>query len=155
MVNLPFFVPLIFLCIYRTQHNCLSMMFPTAEFKGNPDFLGILNWIIQILHYLSLLFSLLIATCCYFTFLNGRVFSVLRHSLTSKWSFALHIASFSALKISFPELSLAEYLCLHKNHTYFMSSVITERLHKSLFYKFFWTNLSQVVLRRFYTERCV
>ena len=34
-----------------------------------------------------------------------------------------------------------------------MSSVTTERLCKSLFYKFFCTNLSQVVLRRFYTER--
>ena len=34
-----------------------------------------------------------------------------------------------------------------------MSSVTTERLYKSLFYKFFCTNLSQVVLRRFYTER--
>ena len=34
-----------------------------------------------------------------------------------------------------------------------MSSVTTERLYKSLFYKFFCTNLSQVVLRWFYTER--
>ena len=40
-----------------------------------------------------------------------------------------------------------------KNHIYFMSSVTTERLYKSLFYKFFCTNLSQVVLRRLYTER--
>ena len=34
-----------------------------------------------------------------------------------------------------------------------MSSVTTERFYKSLFYKFFFTNLSQVVLRWFYTEQ--
>ena len=34
-----------------------------------------------------------------------------------------------------------------------MSSVTTERLYKPLFYKFFCKNLSQVVLRWFYTER--
>ena len=34
-----------------------------------------------------------------------------------------------------------------------MSSVTTERLYKSLCYKFCSTNLLQVLLRRFYTER--
>ena len=34
-----------------------------------------------------------------------------------------------------------------------MFSVATERLYNSLFYKFFCTNLSQVILRRFYTEQ--
>ena len=34
-----------------------------------------------------------------------------------------------------------------------MSSVTTERLYKSLFYKFFCTNLSQVVLSWFYMEQ--
>ena len=142
--------------------------------KGNPNFQGILNWIIQILHYycrkqhkntentwiieqnvaISLLFFLLIATCASFAFLNNRVFSVLGHSLERhKWSFVLYIVSFSALKISFSKLSLAKYHCLHKNHTYFMSSVTTKRLYKSLFYKFFCTDLSQVVLRRFYIGR--
>ena len=67
-------------------------------------------------------FSLLIATCASFAFLNSRVFSVLGHSLERhKWSF--------------------------------VSSVTTKRLFKSLFYKFFCTSLSQVVLRRIYTER--
>ena len=102
-------------------------------FKGNPNFQGILNWIIQILHYycrkqhkniensriieqnLSLLFSLLTVTCASFAFLNGRVFSVLGHSFERhKWSFMLYIVSFSALKISFSKLSLAKYHCLHK-----------------------------------------
>ena len=102
---------------------------------------------------LSLLFCLLIATCASFSFLNGRVFPVLGHSLERhKWSFVLYIVSFSALKISFSKLSLAKYHCLHKK-TYFTSSVTTELLYKSLFYKFFCTNLSQVVLRQFYTER--
>ena len=65
--------------------------------------------------YLSLLFSLLIATCASFAFLNGRVFSVLGHSFERhKWSFVLYIVSFSALKISFSKLSLAKYHCLHK-----------------------------------------
>ena len=103
--------------------------------KVNPNFQGILNWIIQILHYycrkqqknienswiieqnvaISLLFSLLIATCASFAFLNGRVFSVLGHSFERhKWSFVLYIVSFSALKISFSKLSLAKYHCLHK-----------------------------------------
>ena len=106
-------------------------------FKGNPNFQDNLNWIIQILHYYcrklhkiiknsriieqnvaiscSLLFSLLIAICASFAFLNGRVFSVLGHSFERhKWSFVLHIVSFSALKISFSKLSLAKYHCLHK-----------------------------------------
>ena len=84
---------------------------------------------------------------------NGRVFSVLGQNLERhKWSFVLYIVSFSAFKIFFSKLSLAKYHCLHKK-PYFMSSVTTERLYKSLFYKFFCTNLSQVVLRRFYTER--
>ena len=67
--------------------------------------------------YLSLLFSLLIATCTSFAFLNGRVFSVLGHSLKRhKWSFVLHIVSFSALKISFSKVSLGKYHCLHKKN---------------------------------------
>ena len=103
--------------------------------KVNPNLQDILNWIIQILHYycrkqqknienswiieqnvaISLLFSLLIATCASFAFLNGRVFSVLGHSFERhKWSFVLYIVSFSALKISFSKLSLAKYHCLHK-----------------------------------------
>ena len=105
--------------------------------KGNPNFQGILlkldhTNIALLLQeatqkyrkltdyrtkccYLSLLFSLLIATCTSFAFLNGRVFSVLGHSLKRhKWSFVLHIVSFSALKISFSKLSLAKYHCLHK-----------------------------------------
>ena len=69
---------------------------------------------------ISLLFSLLIATCASFAFLNGRVFSVLGHSFERhKWSFVLYIVSFSALKISFSKLSLAKYHCLHKKTNIF------------------------------------
>ena len=47
---------------------------------------------------------------------------------------------------------MAKCHCWHKKPYIF--HVFTERLYKSLFYKFFCTNLSQVVvLRRFYTER--
>ena len=103
--------------------------------------------------YLFLLFSLLIATCTSFAFLNGMVFSVLGHSFERhKWSFVLYIVSFSALKVSFSKLSLAKYHFWHKK-TYI--SCLQLRLHKSVFYKFFCTNLSQVILRCFYTEqRC-
>ena len=105
--------------------------------------------------YLSLLLSLLIATCVSFAFFNGRVFSLLGDSFEHhKWSFVLYIVSFSALKISFCKLRVTKYHCLYKKpYIYLMPSVTTERLYKSLFYKFFCTNLCQVVLRRFYTER--
>ena len=108
-----------------------------SNLKRNQNFQGIIKWIIQILDYywrkqhkniensriivqnvaisLSLFFSLLIATCASFTFLNGRVFLVFGHSFERhKWSFMLYIVSFSALKISFSKLSLAKYHCLHK-----------------------------------------
>ena len=69
----------------------------TSHIKGNPNFQGILNWIIQILHYycrkqhknikksgiveqnvaISLLFSLLIVTCASFVFLNTGYFQFL------------------------------------------------------------------------------
>ena len=69
-------------------------------FKENPNFQGILNLILQILHYycrkqhknivhsqineqnvvMSLCSSLFTATCAPFAFLSGRVFSVLGHS---------------------------------------------------------------------------
>ena len=135
-----------------------------------------LNWIIQILHYycslqhkniensriveqnvavsLSLLFSLLTATCASFTFLNGRVFSVLGHSFERhKWSFVLYIVSFSALKIAFSKLSLAKYHCLDKKPCIFhVFNYYRTLLQISLFYSLFCTNLSQVVLRQFLTR---
>ena len=105
--------------------------------KGNPNFRGMLNWIIQILHYycrkqhknsensqiieqnvaisLSLLFSLLTATCASFALPNGSVFSALGHSFERhKWSFVLYIVSCSALKVAFSKLTLAKYHSLHK-----------------------------------------
>ena len=114
---------------------CVMLEIDLVSLKGNPNFQGILNRIIQILHYycrkehknienswvieqccyLSLLFTLLIATCASFAFFSGRVFSVLGHSFEHhKWSFMLYIVSFSALKIYFSKLSLAKYHCLHK-----------------------------------------
>ena len=103
--------------------------------------------------YLSLLLSLLLATCTSFAFLNGRVFSVLGHNwyVTSDHSCCIqfHFLLRKYLSLSSAQLNITA--CI-KNHTYFTSSVTTEHLYKSLFFKF-CTNLSQVVLRRFYTER--
>ena len=105
--------------------------------------------------YLSPLFSLVTVTCTSFAFLNGRVFSVLGHSFyCHKWSFVVYIVSFSALKMVFSKLSLAKYWCWHKKPYIFnVFNYYRTSLQISLFYKFFSTNLSQVVLRRFYTER--
>ena len=107
-------------------------------------------------YYLSLLFSLLIATSASFPLLNSRVFSVLGHSFKHhKWSFVLYIIPFSALKISFSKLNLAKYQWSHKKQ--YIPHVFS--YHKTSlqisFYKFFCTNLYQVLLRRFYTERFV
>ena len=95
--------------------------------------------------------SLLTATCTSFTFLNGRVFSVLGHSFERhKWSFMLYIVSFSALKMAFSKLSLAKYRCWHKKSYIFnVFNYYRTSLQISLFYKFFSTNLSQVVLGGF------
>ena len=104
-------------------------------FKGNPNIQGILNWIIQILHYycwkqhkniensriieqnvsifLSLVLSLLTGTCPSFSFLNSRVFSSWSQFWTSKVIIRAVYSFFSALKRSFSTLSLAKYHCLH------------------------------------------
>ena len=58
---------------------------------------------------------------------------------------AVYSVSFSAFKMAFPKSSLAKYRCLHiKNHTYFMSSITTERLYKSLS---FITSSAQIFLK--------
>ena len=104
--------------------------------KGNPNFQGILNWIIQILHYYcreqhknienswvieqNVAISLCSSHCLLqlvlpSVFLKGKVFLVLGYSLEHhKWSFVLYIVSFSASKIFFSKLSLSKYHCLHK-----------------------------------------
>ena len=124
------------------------------ELKGNPNFQGILNWIIQILHYycrkqhkniensriieqnvaISLYSSLcLAATCASFAFLNGRVFSVLRHSFERhKWPFVLYIVSFSALKMTFSKLSLVIYRCLHKNTIHILCLQLLQNVFTNL-----------------------
>ena len=97
--------------------------------------------------YLSLLFSLLIATWASVAFLNGRVFSVLGHSLERcKWSFVLYIVSFSALKISFSKLSLAKYHCLHKK-TIHISCL---QLPQNVFTNLSFINSSVQIFLKFY-----
>ena len=52
--------------------------------------------------YLSLVFSLLTATCASFAFLNGTVFSVLGHSFEChRWLFVLYIVSFFCFENGF------------------------------------------------------
>ena len=95
-----------------------------------------------------------------FAFLNGlpqgRVFSVLVHSPERhKWSFVRYIVSFFALEISFSEPGLAKYHCLHKKpYIFHVFSYHRTCLQFSLLQILLYcTNLSQVVLRRFYMER--
>ena len=124
--------------VLRLIWNTAQLIYATViymSFKGNPSFQGILNWIIQILHYycrkqhkniensriieqnvaISLCSSLCLlrlalsspsSTAGYFQFLNTAL------NVTSDHSYC--IVSFSALKIFFSKLSLAKYHCLHK-----------------------------------------
>ena len=105
-----------------------------SRFKGNPNSQGILNWIIQILHYyyskqhkniensqiieqnlvIFLSLSVLLSVDYGLRFLrlpNSRVFSVLKRH---KWSFVKYIIPFFGLKMVFSKLSLAIYHFLHK-----------------------------------------
>ena len=77
-----------------------------------------------------------------------------------KWSFMPYIVSFSALKMALSKLSLAKYCCLHKKpYIFHVFNYYSSSLQISLFYKFFFTNLSQVVLKRvlhgFYNTICM
>ena len=99
-----------------------------SRFKGNPNSQGILNWIIQILHYYhrkqhqniensqiikqNLVISLSALLSIYYglRFLglpSSRVFSVLKRH---KWSFVKYIVPFFWSEM----LSLANYHFLHK-----------------------------------------
>ena len=112
------------------------------SFKVNPNFQGILNWIIQTLHYYcwkqhkniensriieKMLLSLCSSLCLlrlalpssssiagYFQFLD----TVLNVTSDQSWC----IFSLSALKWSFSKLSLAWYHCLHKKPYIFHAS---------------------------------
>ena len=142
------------------------------HFKGNPNFQGILNKYciqilqIQILHYycrkqhknvensrtveqnvaLSLCSSLCLlrlalpspsSTAGYFQFLDTVLTSQL--IIRDVYSFVFCFENGFLSK-----LSLAKYRCLHKNHTYFMSSITTELLYKSLS---FITSSAQIFLK--------
>ena len=101
-----------------------------APFKGNPNFQGILDWILQILHYycwkqhknieksqiteqnfvLSLPFSLFTGTCasCRLPQWQGFLISWTQYSANfkrHKRSFVPYIVSFSGLNMVFSKLS--------------------------------------------------
>ena len=103
-----YFLIILFINIFSLSFFWLSFIHTTWQrcnnfccvIKENPNFQGILKWIIQILHYycrkqhkniensqiieqnvlISLPFSLLTVTCTSFAFFNSRLFSVLGHS---------------------------------------------------------------------------
>ena len=116
-----------------------------SQFKGNPNFRGILNWIIQILHYYcrkqhkniensqiiekNVVISLCPSLCLLRLALNlssqksgffQRQDSWTQYSVNfkrRKWS----IVPYIVLKMGFSKLSLAKYHCLHKNRTFYVS----------------------------------
>ena len=112
-----------------------------AEYlKGNSNFQGILDWILQIVHYycrkqhkniknsriteqnlvLSFPFSLFTATCasCRLPQRQSFFISWTQYSANfkrHKWSFVPYVVSFSGLKLVFSMLSQYNwYHCLHK-----------------------------------------
>ena len=119
-----------------------------SNFKGNPNSQGILNWIIQILHYYcrkqdkdlensqiieqNVVISLCPFLCLlrlvlplpswaaeFFQFLDTVVREIKRH----KWSSVKCIVSFSGLKMVFSKLSLVKHHFLHKNPVFTVTSI--------------------------------
>ena len=113
------------------------------DFKGNPNFQGMLHWILQILHYycrkqqkniensriieqnlvLSLPFSLFTATCasCRLPQRQSFFISWVQYSSNCKrhkWSFVPYIVLFSGLKMVFSKLSQLDITACIKNCVY-------------------------------------
>ena len=111
----------------RKKYSCNS---PLLGIKGNPNFQGILDWILQKLHYycrkqnkniensqiieqnlvLSLPFCLFTATCASSCFPQWQSFFIFWTHYSAnfnfhKWSFVLYIVLFSGLKMVFSKLS--------------------------------------------------
>ena len=109
---------------FSTQSSCYALL------KGNRNFQGMLNWIIQMLHYhfrkqhknieisrtieengaISLCSSL----CLLRLALPSPPSTQGIFSSWTQWSFVLYIVSFSALKLALCKLSLAKFRYLHK-----------------------------------------
>ena len=111
------------------------MLNSNLDVKGNPNFQGILNWIIQILHYYcrkqhknieksriieqNVAISALLSAYCDLHFLclpqQQGIFSFWTQSWTSQVIIrAVDNFIFCFEKISFSKLSPAKYHCLHK-----------------------------------------
>ena len=110
--------------------------------KGNPNFQGILDWILQILYYywrqhkniensriteqnlvLSLPFSLFTATCASCRLPQWQSFFISWTQYSAmfkchKWSFVPYIVSYSALKMVFSKLSQLDITACIKNCVY-------------------------------------
>ena len=121
---------LLFLLVLSEDQNPQLMFLELGAFKGSPNSRGILNWIIEILHYyyrkqhkniensqiieqnlvIFLSLSVLLSVDYGLRFLrlpSSRVFSVLKRH---KWSFVNYIVPFFWSEM----LSLANYHFLHK-----------------------------------------
>ena len=117
----------VLLTCFLSHYSVCQKDFP---FEGNPNFQGILDWILQILHYycrkqhkniensriieqnlvLSWPFSLFTATCasCRLPQRQSFFISLTQYSVNfkrNKWSFVPYIVSFSGLKMVFSKLS--------------------------------------------------
>ena len=123
-----------------------------CEVKGNPNFQGILNWIIETLYYYCrkqhknikthrLLNKMLFCLCALLSAYCDLRFLPLpqRHSFFSSWTehstklcrilnitsdhVAPHIVSSSGLKMVFSKLSLVKYHCLHTKTAFTVTSI--------------------------------
>ena len=132
--NFPFFIWI---------EICPNLFNQIRRLKGNSDFQGILDWIIQTLHYycskqhkniknllvieqnlvLSLPFYLFTTTCascrlpqrqCFFIFWKQYSANFKRH----KWSFVLFIVSFSGLKMILSKFNQLDITACIKNCVY-------------------------------------
>ena len=114
----------------------LEQFFGTGSvlFEGNPNFQGMLNWILQILHYYCrrehkywkltdywtkccslFAFSLFTATCASCRLPQRQSTFNFKHP---KWSFVLYKVSFSGLKMILSKLSQLDITAYRKNCVY-------------------------------------
>ena len=127
----------------RAVSNFWMLIFP-GLFSGNPNFQGILNWMLQILYYycrkqhkniknsqiIEQNLVLFFPSLCLLwfvlpvTFLKGRIFSFLEQStlqilnVTSDHCCCIYIVSFSGLKMIFTKFSQLDITACTKNCVY-------------------------------------
>ena len=126
----------------RAASDFRMLIFP-GLFSGNPNFQGILNWMLQILYYycrkqhkniknsqiieqnlvLSFPFSLFTAACASCCLPHRQSFFISSTKYVAnfkhrKWSFVLYIVLFSCLKMIFTKFSQLDIAACIKNCVY-------------------------------------